>query len=33
MSDRARHRAITQFQWDARVDALLKVYAETISNR
>lgn len=31
MSERARNRAVTQFQWDSRVDALLKIYNEVIS--
>lgn len=30
MSERARNRAVTQFQWDSRVDALLKVYNEVL---
>lgn len=28
MSTRARNRAVTQFQWDSRVDALIDVYRE-----
>jgi glycosyltransferase involved in cell wall biosynthesis len=30
MSETARQRAVTQFQWDARVDALMAVYRDVI---
>ena len=32
MSERARNRAVTQFQWDSRVDALLDVYREMLQH-